>query len=286
VRSLSPGTTGIFTSLARSTRRGLVETAKAAEVNGFSTLWLADVRGDLSYLATALQATEQITLGSAVLSIWDLDAGLAAKAWSDADAVGPDRALLGVGVSHPAAGNKPMERLRTYLDTLDATPVPQSFRIIGANSPKMLALAAERSAGAVTQMVTPKRTAQQRNWLGPEARLATELKVIWGGTRDAARQLGRRNLSHYLGLPTYQRNLTAQGFTADDFADGGSDRLVDALVAGPTIEDIAARIDEQRDAGADHICLHVLSETDGAPLESWREVAGALSLTPRDGARR
>lgn len=135
-------------------------------------------------------------------------------------------------------------------------------------------------------MVAPKRTAQQRNWLGPEAWLATELKVVWGGTRDAARELGRRNLSHYLGLPTYQRNLTAQGFTADDFSDRGSDRLVDALVAGPAIEDIAARIGEHRDAGADHICLHVLSDTDGAPLESWREVADAFSLTPRDGVRR
>lgn len=286
MRSLSPGTTGIFTSLARSTRSGLAETAKAAEVNGFSTLWLADVRGDLSCLATVLQATEKIILGSAVLSIWDLDAESAARAWSDADAVAPDRALLGVGVSHPAAGNKPMEHLRTYLDILDATPVPQAFRIIGANSPKMLALAAERSAGAVTQMVTPNRTAQQRNWLGPDARLATELKVVWEGTRDTVRELGRRNLSHYLGLPTYQRNLTAQGFTADDLSDGGSDRLVDALVAGPAIEDIAARIDEQRDAGADHICLHILSETDGAPLESWRQVAEALSLTSPDGARR
>jgi probable F420-dependent oxidoreductase len=217
--------------------------------------------------------------------MWDLDPPEAAGAWASAEQVGSGRAILGIGASHPAlaarAGHvydKPLVRLRDYLDVLDSleSPVPTSARVLGANGPQMLRLAGQRSAGALTQLVTPERTAEQRSALGMDATLATEVKVVLAHDREAARRLGRNNLHNYLGFPSYQGNLARMGFDEADFRDGGSDRLVDALVSGPTVEEIQSRVEEYRDAGADHICLHVLTDGDEVPLEEWRQLAPIL----------
>lgn len=280
---------GVFTSLSKLTRSGEATVAATVEDLGYGALWVANVVGDLTFLRSCLAATSRIRVGSAVLSMWDLQPEAAAAAWAAAEQQGGGRAVIGVGASHPSlaqrAGHvydKPLSRLRDYLHALDecAPPVPVGSRILGANGPQMLRLAAEHSAGALTQLVTPERTAEHRTALGAGATLAAEVKVVLADDRDSVFRLGRDNLRHYLGLPAYRTNLARMGFDDADFGGDGSDRLVDALVAGPSVEAIRARIEEHREAGADHICVHVLSDDDGVPLEALRQLAPILTVTP------
>ncbi|ATD69853.1 hypothetical protein BPODLACK_04274 [Gordonia sp. YY1] len=285
------GSTGVFTSLGRARRSGAADTGRCAERASFQTLWLADVRGDLSALTEITAATTEIVTATAVLSIWDLAAADLARTWDDPT----NRMVLGVGVSHPSMAppgsyRNPLSLLENYLDTLEASrpqPIPC---MIGANGPKMLELAGRRTHGAITQLVTPERTARQREWLGSTATLATEVKVVTTGDAADRRRLGRANLGNYLHLPGYQKNLRAMGFDDGDFSGGGSDRLVDALVAGPDPDQIRERMRQQRDAGADHLALHVLSDSSDAPLSQWTELAGVLAddLDPqtKDGSHR
>lgn len=280
---------GIFTSASRIGGRG-AEVGRIVENLGYDAVWVADVRGDLSVLNELLGGTERILAGSAILSMWDLEPAAAAAAWAAADAFGPGRAIAGIGVSHSAlvkrsgqSYDKPLTRLREYLDKLDQlgeAAIPVAQRMIGANGPKMLQLAGERSLGALSYLVTPERTAKQRAELGPEATLAPEVKVALGSDRDAVRAVARQHLKTYLTLPNYLANLERMGFTSDDFSGGGSNRLVDTLVVGPNVDDVVKRMDEHRDAGADHICLHVLDESGKLPMEAWQELAPAV-CSPR-----
>jgi probable F420-dependent oxidoreductase len=280
---------GVFTS-ARKVGERAVEVARTAEELGYDAIWVADVRGDLSVLGRLLAASDRIRAGSAILSMWDLEASAAAAAWAAVDAQGPGRAVAGIGVSHSLlversgrSYDKPLTRLRDYLDRLDALEaggIPVDQRMIGANGPRMLQLAGERTAGALTYLVTPERTAEQREELGARAVLAPEIKVALAADREAARALAREHLAVYLNLPNYLGNLERMGFTAEDFTGGGSDRLIDTLVVGPDVEDVVQRIAEHRDAGADHVCLQVLGPADSLPLDQWRELAPAV-CTPR-----
>lgn len=279
------GTFGVFTSLSRLRSSGIEDAARRAEDAGYTALWIADVRGDISPLEHVASATTRLRVATAVLSIWDAAADHVAAGWRSVEQSMPGRSFLGVGVSHPAlaarAGqvySKPLASLGEYLDILDAGDVPPETRFLGANGPKMLDLAAERAAGAVTQMVTPERTAEQRARLGDGPLLATELKVVVGGSQADRRALGRANLRNYLGLPSYRKNLMSLGFDEDDLSGDGSDLLVDALVAGPDRDSITRRIAEQRDAGADHLCLHVLSANHAAPAAQWETLAELLDL--------
>ncbi|KOS58202.1 TIGR03620 family F420-dependent LLM class oxidoreductase [Rhodococcus rhodochrous] len=276
--------TGVFTS-ARKIGNHASDIARTAEELGYTAIWVADVRGELTVLGDLVEATERIHAGSAILSMWDLAAKDAALAWAAANSRGPGRVLMGVGVSHSAlverAGyvyDKPLTRLKSYLDELDLLEcgIPCEQRMIGANGPKMLQLAGERTAGALTYLVTPEQTAVHRNRLGPEGLLAPEVKVALATDRAHSRDIAREHLALYLTLPNYLRNLEQMGFTAADFADGGSNRLLDALVVGPDVEDVVRRIGEHRDAGADHVCLHVLGAGDSVPLDHWRELATAV----------
>jgi probable F420-dependent oxidoreductase len=140
----------------------------------------------------------------------------------------------------------------------------------------MLELAAHRAAGALTYLVTPARTAVHRGQLGPGAVLAPELKIVLASDRREFRERGRAHLAVYLTLPNYCRNLLRMGFTESDLADGGSDRLVDALVAGPGLDDVLTRVAEHRDGGADHVALHVISADAYVPVVEWRALAGVL----------
>lgn len=277
---------GLFTSARKIGGASAEEVGRTAEELGYDAIWVADVRGDLTVLGDLLSATERIRVGSAILSMWDLEAPAAAAAWAAADAQGPGRAIAGIGVSHSLlversgqTYDKPLTRLRGYLDELDALDgggIPAGQRMIGANGPKMLQLAGERTGGALTYLVTPERTARQRVELGAGAVLAPEIKVALAPDRAGARRLARDHLEVYLKLPNYLGNLERMGFTAEDFANGGSDRLVDTLVVGPDVEDVVRRIAEHRDAGADHICLQVLGPADSVPLAHWRELAPAV----------
>ena len=172
--------------------------------------------------------------------------------------------------------------MAAYLDALDKTdpPVPADARVLAALGPKMLRLAAERAAGAHPYLTTPDHTRQAREILGPEPLLAPEQRVVLETDPAAARELGRRHLAIYLQLPNYTNNLRRMGFTDDDFAGGGSDRLVDAIVAWGDVDALVARVRAHHDAGAAHVCIQVLTADPRAlPLTEWRTLAVAFGLT-------
>jgi probable F420-dependent oxidoreductase len=177
---------------------------------------------------------------------------------------------------------RPFQQLVSYLDELDAlTPtVPKDRRVLAALGPKTLRLAAERSARAHPYLVTPAHTKEARDILGPEPLLAPEQKVILETDPQKARDIARATLSLYLALPNYTNNLLRLGFTNEDFADGGSDRLVDAVIAWGDTDAILARIAEHHAAGANHVCIQVLTAGDRhhgpLPRQQWRELAHAL----------
>src|SRR5262249_21779168 len=173
----------------------------------------------------------------------------------------------------------PYDKLVEYLDGLDAAPHPVSKdnRALAALGPRVLRLAAARTAGAHPYLVSPEHTQLARQVMGPDALLAPEQKVLLETDPEKARALGRKALAIYLRLPNYTNNLKRLGFTLDDLTEPGSDRLVDALVAWGDVETVVGRVRAHLDAGADHVCIQALSDDFGAlPWSSWRELAGAV----------
>jgi probable F420-dependent oxidoreductase len=160
---------------------------------------------------------------------------------------------------------------------LGAAPTVTPTTVIGALGPNMLQLAGERTQGVHPYNVTAEHTAIAREIVGVGKLVATEVAVAVTEDPAKAREAGRAHLAIYLGLPNYVNNLRRLGFGEEDFVDGGSDKLIDGLVAWGTIDQIAARVREHHDAGADHVCLQVLVDRGApAPVEQWRELAGAL----------
>jgi probable F420-dependent oxidoreductase len=255
----------------------------AAELDslGYGALWIPDVGGDvLGAIGEMLDATWSIAVATGILNIWMHDAAeVAAGARGFADA---DRLLLGLGASHAAvvkAYDKPLSAMREYLDALDAAepPLPADERIIAALGPKMMDLARDRAGGAHPYLVPVSHTAAAREALGDDRLLAPELSVAFDHDLDAARDRARAHVADYLALPNYANNFLRAGFTDGDLADGGSDHLVDALVAYGDEERIAARVAEHLEAGADHVCIQVVGQRDEAlARDAWRRLAPAL----------
>ncbi|MGH9097295.1 MAG: TIGR03620 family F420-dependent LLM class oxidoreductase, partial [Acidimicrobiales bacterium] len=198
----------------------------------------------------------------------------------------PDRFLLGLGVSHaPLVESthrqyvRPYSLMVHYLDELDSAqaPVRQEDRVLAALGPKMLELARDRSAGAHPYLTTPEHTRRARSILGEGRLLAPEQMVVMESDPSTARAVARDSLAIYLQLPNYTNNMLRFGFTQADLVDGGSDRLIDGHVAWGGVEAIAGRIREHLDAGADHVCIQVLTGSpDGYPLAEWRQLAAVL----------
>jgi probable F420-dependent oxidoreductase len=268
------------------------ETAEAAaevESLGYSAIWLPDVGGELlDAVANLLAATQTATIATGILNLWMHDpAEVAARHAALTDEHG-HRFLMGIGVSHSPlidlaeAGKyrRPLARMREFLDGLDDAPRPVApgDRVLAALGPKMLELARTRSAGAHPYLVTPQNTATTREALGHGMLVAPEQAVVLDTDPESARAAARGHLATYLGLPNYANNWLRTGFTEDDIADGGSDRLVDALVVWGDEDTIAARIQEHRDAGADHVCIQVIT-ADGRALglDVLRRLASALT---------
>ena len=170
--------------------------------------------------------------------------------------------------------------MAAYLDGLDAADVPlaQDDRVIAALGPKMLELARTRTAGTHPYLVTPELTARGARRDRPRRPRRQRAGRRAGDRPGRARATARLHLKTYLALPNYSNNWKRQGFTDDDLADGGSDRLVDALVVWGDEATIAARVQEHRDAGADHVCIQVLTDDPQAfPADQWRALAPALT---------
>lgn len=258
------------------------EQASAIEGLGYGALWVGgSPAAGLEFAEPILAATEHLQLATGIVNIWTAPADEVAESYHRIEKAYPGRFLLGIGVGHPEHTEqytKPYDALVAYLDALDAALVPTSRRVIAALGPRVLELARDRSAGAHPYLTTPEHTAQARELVGNTVFLAPEHKVVL--TRDAvqARESGRKTVDFYLDLSNYVNNWRRLGFTADDVARPGSDKLIDALVAHGTPEMIAARLREHLDAGADHVAIQVLgSRRDLVP--TLTELAGPLGLT-------
>ena len=238
-----------------------------------------------------LAATRRLPIATGITNMWGRDALAMASAQKTLSEAFPDRFVLGIGVSHAPLVEglrghryeRPLSAMRDYLDAMDRAPymspapAKPTVRVLGALAPKMLALAAERSAGAHPYFVPVEHTAAAREILGAGPLLAPEQAVVLETDAEKARLIARAHMATYLGLPNYVNNLRRLGFSDGDLAGGGSDRLVDAIVAWGDVEAIVRRVADHHAAGADHVCIQVLgADGAGVPLAEWRELAPAL----------
>ncbi|WP_214404961.1 TIGR03620 family F420-dependent LLM class oxidoreductase [Pseudonocardia lacus] len=279
------GPVGIHTLSGVWESGGAEEAVAELDRLGFGALWLGAV-SDLRLPARLLAATDRLVVATSIINVWATPAARLAADAHRLAAAHPGRFLLGLGSSHApdveALGRsyaRPLQVLSRYLDDLDAAPgpVPADGRVLAALGPRAVALAGRRSAGAHTYLVTPEHTHSARALLGPGPLLVPEQAVVLESDPARARALARDGISYFLRLPNYLRNLRALGFGAEDLAGGGSDRMVDALVAWGTPEQVAQRVAQHHDAGADHVAVQVLT-TDGErpALPQWRALAPLL----------
>lgn len=278
------GRYGIWSAALRAEdpdRRGeRADAAAELETLGFGALWLGSSPSAL-HAEPLLQATERITVGTSIQSIWQHTAADTAARFAELEREHPGRFLLGLGVSHAKLASqyrRPLAALAAYLDELDTAGVPAERRVLAALGPKTLQLARDRAAGAIPYLVTPEHTAEAREILGDAPLLAPELKVVLETDPARARELARGALAIYLGLPNYTNTFLRLGFTEADLADGGSDRLVDAVFAWGDETTVRERVDTYLKAGADHVALQVVTDADRdhLPREEWRRLASLL----------
>jgi probable F420-dependent oxidoreductase len=259
---------------------------------GFPSMWVAEAVGRDPFVSSAvlLAATEQLKIATGIANIYARDPMTMVAGQKTLAEAFPGRFLLGMGVSHGhlVAGvrkhdySKPYSYMVEYLERMDKAlfmakgPDDDGGRLLAALGPKMLELAATRANGAHPYFTTPEHTAIARQTMGPDALLAPEQMVVLSTDADEARRIGRAGMKIYLGLPNYWNNLKRLGFTDDDREDGGSDRLVDAIVAWGTDDQIAERVAQHHAAGADHVCVQVLQDGNAMPADAWRRLAAVL----------
>lgn len=257
--------------------------AACLEQLGFGALWLGgSPRGDLVQVEELLDATSALTLATGIVNIWQDEAAKVAASFTRVESRYPGRFLLGVGAGHREATQqyaRPYEAIKTYIGVLLGAGVPATSLVLAALGPKMLRLAAERTAGAHPYLVTPEYTRQARAIVGAGPLLAPEQKAVLETDPERARALGRERVSKpYLGLSNYTSNLRRLGWSEDDLSDGGSGALIDALVAHGSAGQVAARLTEHLQAGADHVCVQLLTAPGADPLDGYRQLAQALAL--------
>jgi probable F420-dependent oxidoreductase len=273
------GKIGVWTSYHAIGEENAGEAAKLVEDLGFATFWLGG-SPKLPTVRPLLEATGILTVATGIVNVWQNEPAQLAAEHAALTEVFPGRLLLGVGIGHPEATSnysRPLASMREFLDGLDAAvqPVPHSERCLAALGPKMLELSAERSLGAIPYFVPLEHTRFARQQLGPTALLAPELACVLDTDGTRARHTARGYAQTYLGLRNYTGNLLRFAFTEHDIADGGSDRLIDAIVPHGSAEQIAQAVHEHLDAGADHVCLQPLGAA-GVPREAWTALAAAL----------
>src|ERR1700758_2638149 len=256
--------------------------AKEIEALGYGAVWVGgSPPAELEWVEPILAATTTLQVATGIVNILSGAAKPVAESFHRIDKAYPGRFLLGIGVGHPEAiteYRKPYDALVEYLDQLDDYGVPANRRVVAALGPRVLQLSARRSAGAHPYLTTPEHTKQARELIGPSAFLAPEHKVVLTTDPEQARAIGREALAIYLNLNNYVSNWKRMGFTDDDVRHPGSDKLVDAVVAYGTSDDIATRLREHIEAGANHVPVQVLGSQDRL-IPTLAELAGPLGLT-------
>jgi probable F420-dependent oxidoreductase len=290
------GRIGIWSRELRFGEAGdMREGAAELEQLGFGALWIPGGLGGplLEICADQLRATRQIAVATGILNVFGHDPVDVAREHAAIDAAHPGRFLLGMGIGHAkflpaeaaARSRRPLDVIAQYLDALErhAPPGSSAARCVAALAPRMVQLARARTLGVHPYMVPVEHTAEVRAALGEEPLVATELSVALGDDMDDLRAAARADLALYLQLPNYTKTWARLGYGEDDLAGHGSDRLVDAVYALGSVEQIGARVREHLDAGADHVCLRVvtnqpmLGEDEPLPREEWRALAALVS---------
>jgi probable F420-dependent oxidoreductase len=258
--------------------------AQVLESLGYQTVWQGgSPPADLGHAESLLDATSTVIVATGIVNVWTADAVTVARSYHRIEASHPGRFLLGIGIGHPeaiAGYHSPYQTLVDYLDVLDAEGVPVDRRVLAALGPRVLRLAGERSAGAHPYLVTPEHSRQAREILGPGKLLAPEQRVALESDPARARALGRPVVAKpYLMLTNYTTNLQRIGFTAQDVADQGSDRLIDALVISGDDAEIRRRFEEHLAAGADHVAVQLVPADGEDFTDGFRRLAGVLGLS-------
>lgn len=263
---------------------------------GYGAVWVPEAVGREAFTNASLllRGGREIVVATGIAQIWARAPMSAAAAQKTLAEAYPNRFLLGLGVSHrPMVEgllgrdySKPYSAMVAYLDTMDSgvfvavAPTAPPRRVLAALGPRMLALASERAGGALTYFVPPEHTAFARAALGADALLAVEQAVVLETDPGRAREVARTHTRIYTGLPNYTNNLRRidPSLTDADFADGGSDRLVDTVVAWGDVDAVCERIAAHHAAGADHVCIQVIDGTSAVPQTAWHDLATALDL--------
>ena len=259
---------------------------------GYGAAWFGEGlsnREAMAHGGLLLEATERLIVASGIANIWARDGTAAINGANTLNEAYGERFLLGLGVSHAPIVNtrghdysKPLSAMRTYLDAIDghtygapAAATPSAI-VLAALRPKMLELARDRTAGAHPYFVPPAHTARARETLGPQPLLAPEQVVVLETDATRARELGRRHMENYLRLPNYVNSLRSLGYDDADFADGGSERLVDAIVAWGDEDAIATRVRDHLAAGADHVAIQAYADDAPTALAHIERLAPVL----------
>ncbi|MFJ8165485.1 TIGR03620 family F420-dependent LLM class oxidoreductase [Streptomyces sp. NPDC096136] len=293
------GRIGIWTFAYEKQPAGRVrESAAEIEELGYGALWYGEAfgRDTVGQAWLLLTATRRIPVASGIANIAFREPNTLAAAERTLGEAFPGRYVLGLGghrvddtVHHvdgyPApTRSRPVTTMRSYLDAMDASPAhgpvpdPAPRRLLAALGPKMLELAAARTWGAHTYFVPVEHTARARGTMGPDAFLGVEQAVVLDPDPARAREVATAHVAGYVsGAPHQQANLRRLGFGDEDLVGGPSRRLVDAIVAHGDVDTILRRVRQHFDAGADHVCLQVLTADPAAlPEHEWRELAPAL----------
>lgn len=283
------GRVGIWSAELRSAPAAALDQA-AAELDalGFRALWIPGLSGGPVFddAARLLTAAPNASVALGVVSIWQQSAEQLGASAAAVTARFAGRLLTGLGVSNPesaaASGQdfgRPLAAMSRYLDALDtaAQPLPGGQRILGALGLKMAKIAADRAAGFHPFLVPARASSDYRRHVGAETLLAPHLAVVLETDPDRARAIARARIGMFISFPSYQQNLRRLGFTEADVAPGGSDRLIDELVAWGDLDAVGGHVQQHLDAGADHLALHVLSDAEGLPLKQWRQLSELLT---------
>jgi probable F420-dependent oxidoreductase len=293
---IKPGRLGIFSgSLAAQPAAVQREVALEIENLGYGTLWYGEsmAREAFAQAAIFLSVTSSLVVASGIANIWARDPmAMAAGGRATAEAW-PTRFILGLGVSHaPAVAARghdyarPVSAMRDYLDRMDQAvwrgpEAPLPSIVLAALGPRMVALAAERTAGAYPYFTTAKHIRLVREQLGPDAFLAADLPVVLAANRAEARAIGDVHTNVYLHTENYRKNLLRLGWTPDQLEPPGSDDLFDAIVAWGDVAAVQERINGLLNAGADQVVLNLITRDRSVPyvpeLKALASASSAIS---------
>jgi probable F420-dependent oxidoreductase len=286
IDGLDLGTFGVWTfDFEDQSAARMRESIQELEAQGWRAFWIPerDGREALTHAGYLLSCTERMHIVNGIARIWSREARFTLGASLLLADAYPDRHVLGLGFGGEKPGTKPLEAMVRYLDEMDTVrtpnPVPTApiHRILAAYGPKMLELARDRSAGAHTYHVNVAHTARAREILGPDAFLGVEQAVLFESDPDAARAIAREHLQVYLTTRYNIAKFHRLGYSEDEIANGGSDRIVDDLVFWGDLDAIVEKLHGHVRAGADHVGVQVIGIEPGqSAMPHWRALGDAL----------